>query len=153
MKIEEKDDELVLFLKKQEMNDFCFEELDEIEEYFRSLFLNLDEYYHITIEGFYNIHVYLDEIEGMVLTLQKEDLDYYPFHQVEMQIVKEDTTFLYEIEEPLDFLSSNFDIYVYQNHFYVKKKTKEGYSPYEWGKLVYEGTKEILKRGKLLTHV
>ncbi len=152
MKIEEKEDELVLFLKKSEIENFCFEDLEAIEDSFRSLFLNLEEYYHITIEGFYNIHVYLDPEEGMVLTLQQEDLDYYPFHQVEMRIVKEETSFLYQVEEPLDFLTPDFDIYVYKNHFYVKKKTsKEVYSSYEWGKLIYEKTNIILERGKLLT--
>lgn len=152
MKIEIEDEEITLFLKLEEIEKFDFEDIDEVEDYFRTLFLKLEEYYHIEIEGFYNIQVFLDKKEGMVLKLQREDLDYYhAFHQVEMRILKEECVFLYEIEDALDFLLSGNDIYYYKNKFYLKKKQKkEVYNLYEFGKLIYEDTDTILKRGILL---
>lgn len=152
MKVEIEDEEITLFLKKKEIEDFHFENIEEIEDYFRSLFLKLEEHYHIEIEGFYNIQVFLDKNEGMVLKLEKEDMDYYPFHQVEMRILKEDTVFLYKVDDILEFLPLNVDIYFYKNEFYVKNnKKKQVYNLYEFGKLIYENTDIILKKGILFT--
>lgn len=146
MKIEIIGDEITLFLKKKEMENFHFDDIEKVEEYFRSLFSKLEEYYHITIEGFYNIQVFLDKKEGMVLKLTREEIDYYPFHQIEMRILKEDTVFLYKVEDVLDFLNLPVDIYFYKDEFYIKNKgKKEVYNLYEFGKLIYENTDVILK--------
>ena len=37
-----------------------------------------------------------------------------------MRIVKEDTVFLYQVDDILDFLDSDVDIYFYKNEFYIK---------------------------------
>lgn len=153
MKIEIDDEDIILFLRKDKIKKFDFNEIEEIEEYFRTLLLKLEENYHIQIEGFYNIQVFLDKKEGMVLKLQKEDIDYYhSFHQIEMRIMKEDTCFLYQVDDILDFLNLNVDIYQYQNQFYIKNKSpKKVYNLYEFGRLIYENTDIILKKGTLFT--
>ncbi len=153
MKIETEGETLILYLKKDKMKNVNFKNVDEVEDYFRSLLLKLEEDYHIQIEGFYNIQVYLDKLEGMVLKLEKEDIDYYhSFHQIEMRIMKEDTVFLYEVEDILDFLNLNVEIYQYQNKFYIKNNHKKRvYNLYEFGKLIYENTDIILKKGKIFT--
>lgn len=146
MKIEIRDDEITLFLKKKEIENFQFDNIEKVEDYFRSLFLKLEEYYHITIEGFYNIQVFLDKKEGMVLKLKREEIDYYSFHQIEMRIIKEDTIFLYKVDDIVDFLNLPVDIYFYKGEFYIKNKgKKEVYNLYEFGKLIYENTDIILK--------
>ncbi len=153
MKIDVEETGIIIYLKKEELDGCNFDDIDEIEEYFRSLFLRLQEYYHITLEGFYNIHVYLDKNEGMVLKMEEEDIDYYShFHQLEMRIIKEEVVFLYEVEDIFPFVSPKNEIYTYKNHFYLRKKGKEEvYNLYELGKLVYENTDIILKKGTLLT--
>ena len=152
MKIEIEQDQITLFLKKEEIEDFHFEDIEEVEDYFRTLFSKLEEYYQITIEGFYNISVFLDKAEGMILKLEKEDIDYYHFHQIEMRIVKEDTVFFYYLNDILDFLDSDVDIYFYKNEFYIKNNNpKKVYNLYEFGKIIYENTDIILKKGLLFT--
>ena len=65
-----------------------------------------------------------------------------------MRIVKEDTVFLYQVDDILDFLNLNMEIYQYQNKFYIKNNSKnEVYNLYEFGKLIYENTDIILKKG------
>jgi len=149
VKIEVEDDTLILYLKKDKMKNINFKNIEEVEDYFRSLLLKLEEDYHTPIEGFYNIQVYFDKSEGMVLKLEPEDIDYYhSFHQIEMRIVKEDTVFLYQVDDILDFLNLNMEIYQYQNKFYIKNNSKnEVYNLYEFGKLIYENTDIILKKG------
>ncbi len=154
VKIEDRGGELLLSLRKEELEPFCFEDLETIEDSFRTLFIRLEEYYHISIEGFYLIHVYFDEEVGMVLKLEKEDLEYYPFHQVEMRIVKEDVKFLYQVEDVTDLFGKEVEIYFYHNQFYVRGKgEKIEYFLSEMGKLVYEDTDLIMKNGILLQEV
>ena len=152
VKVEEMENGLIIFVRRKEIEDISFEEVEDIENYFRTLFLQLEEFHHISLDGFYNIHVYLDPTEGMVLKLEKEEMEFCPFHQLEMRIVKENVKFLYEVEDIFDFLNPNYDIYSYQHHFYIQKKTKkEEYLLYELGKIIYEDTDKILKNGLLLT--
>ena len=69
-----------------------------------------------------------------------------------MRILKEYTVFLYKVDDILDFLPLNVDIYFYKNEFYVKNnKKKQVYNLYEFGKLIYENTDIILKKGILFT--
>lgn len=153
MKLEIDGDEIILFLKKDEVGNFNLKKVDEVEEYFRSLLLKLEENYHLQIEGFYNIQAFLDKKEGLVLKLEKEDIDYYhSFHQIEMRITKEDTVFLYEVDDILDFLNKDLEIYQYQNKFYIKNNsTKKVYNLYEFGRIIYENTDVIMKKGSLFT--
>lgn len=154
MKIEiDNDENITLFLKKEEIEDFDFQDIDKVEDCFRSLFSRLKEYYHLEIEGFYNIHAFIDSEEGMVLKLEREKLEYYrTFHQIEMRIMKEDTTFLYEVSDFLDFINQGVSIYQYQNKFYIANPPgKVVYNLYEFGRLIYEDTEDILKNGLLLT--
>ncbi len=151
MKIEVDQESLVLYLKKGEIENFDFNNMEDIEAYFRTLLLKLEEYYHLPIEGFYSIHVYIDEEEGMVLQLEPEDMDYYPtFRQVEMRILKEEVTFLYQVEDILDWIELSDHIYYYQNQFYIHlKHPVNNYQVYEMGKLIYENTDYIMKKGIL----
>ncbi len=69
-----------------------------------------------------------------------------------MRIVKEDTVFLYQVDDILDFLDSDVDIYFYKNEFYIKNNNpKKVYNLYEFGKIIYENTDIILKKGLLFT--
>jgi len=153
MKLEMQEDNLLLTFKESEIKKINFEDINKIETYFRATLLKLKEIYNIDIKGFYNIYAYVDPKEGMILKLEKENIDYYDsFHQLEMRILKEDVTFLYEVDDVLALPYENLDIYVYQNKFYVKRKNdKKVYSLYEFGRIIYEDTKKIIQNGKKMT--
>ena len=89
----------------------------------------------------------------MVKKIKKEYIDYYDsFHQIEMRIIKEDVTFLYEIDDILALPYQDLNIYIYNDKFYVKRKNKKKlYSLYEFGKLIYNNTEMIIKNGKEMT--
>ena len=153
MKLEIQEDNITLTFKENEIKNIYFEDIEEVEKYFRTTLLKLKEIYDIDIKGFYNIYVYVDINEGMVLKLEKEHIDYYDsFHQIEMRILKEEIPFLYEVDDLLNLPYTNLDIYVYQDKFYVKRKNKKKlYTLYEFGKLIYEDTKKIIENGKKMT--
>ena len=53
---------IVYLYKKQEIPDFKNKE--KLEEYFRNLFLLLNENYDLDICGYYNLYVFLDSFYG-----------------------------------------------------------------------------------------
>lgn len=155
MKIEVLENDIILFITQADITNLNFEKKNEVEEYFKDILLRLREYYKIDIRGFYDIYVYIDENEGMVLRLENENLEYYnSFHQLELRVLKEETTFFYEIEDILDLPIKELDIYLYKDKFYAKrKKKKQVYSLYEFGKLIYEDTNNIIRNGKKMTMI
>ena len=153
MKLEAIENGFVLYLKKFDMKGIDFDNLSEVEEYFRDILLRLKEYYCIDITGFYNINVYIDNLEGIVFRLEKEKIDYYStFHHLEIRMVKEETIFLYEVDDIFDLPLKEVEIYVYKDNLYVKRKCNERvFLLYEFGKLIYENTSKIIDNGKRMT--
>ncbi len=110
-----------IYLKKELINKINFNDKDDLEKYLKKLFKILKKKYNITVEGFYDITVYIDKYYGVVFHLQKEDLDYYDYYknQVDMRIITVDTEFMYEVEDiPFDILNkvkvcvSDYNIYL-----------------------------------------
>lgn len=125
MKMEE--DDVVIFLPKSDIS-LDFSSKDHLEEYFKKLFLKLEEQYDMNMNGFYQIEVYEDSYYGVIFEIKMEDIpcfDYFD-RQVEMSIhISKDTCFLYQIDDPFNFdeeMRSELSFYQYQNHFFVKRE-------------------------------
>lgn len=119
-------DELILdiYVKKELVCDVNFNNKDNLECYLKKLFKILKSKYDIRIEGFYEITVYLDKFYGVVLHLEKDDLDYYDYfkNQVDMRIITVDTNFMYLVDDiPRDILSK-VKVYIDDNNIYLKIK-------------------------------
>ncbi len=133
---------------------------DELEDYFRALFLKLEERYGIDQSGFYQIYVYKDIYYGVVLEIEEEEIPYLDYldNEVEMNIhIPKETIFMYQLEDilalDLDTLKAS-DLYFYQNKFYIELKKEISKKNYfqllEYGELIYgDKTKKIQKLGKL----
>ena len=122
---------IVYLYKKQEIPDFKNKE--KLEEYFRNLFLLLNENYDLDICGYYNLYVFLDSFYGMILEIEKEDYDYFESldNQVDMRItLDKESVFLYQVSD-LFLLNKSIlqkgNIYYYQKEFYyeIKKDLKD----------------------------
>ena len=75
---------------------------EDLQKCFKDLFIKLKDYYNININGFYNIKVFKDNYYGLVLELEKEDIDYMDYFdgQVDMNITFENNgSFLYEVDD------------------------------------------------------
>ena len=68
-----------------------FKNMDELETYFRNLFLKLKKIFHITFTGLYNIDIYLDQYCGVVIELKKEDLELMSYNDIANLILEEST--------------------------------------------------------------
>lgn len=157
----------VLFFSKNKMiiylNDFYTKELnfqdkDEIESYFKKIFIKLKDKYQIKTYGYYNIVLYHDINYGAVIELSREENEYYKTFDTSLDMkimIEKDNSFLYELEDPFVISSQllkDSALYFYHNKLYLQLKEKIDYI--ELGELLehsilkYKNISEILKYGK-----
>lgn len=144
---------IIYIPKKEEIADF--ENRNEIENYFKKLFLKIKDNYQICMNGFYNVDIYLDSIYGIILELKEEKLEFIEYYEdeIDMRISIHEDEFLYQIDDILKINRDNYDIYNYQNKWYIKLKNenkKNLYSMLEHVNVIYKEIKPILKYGKKL---
>ena len=108
------------------MNQVNFENLDELEKYLKDLFKMLDDKYNITIEGFYDIVIYIDNNYGVALSLKREDFEYYNYlkKQVDMNIITKKTKFVYEIDDINFNFLNKFETIKFNDKLYLIIKNK-----------------------------
>lgn len=127
---------LDIYVKKELINNINFNDKDDLEKYLKSLFKTLKNKYDIVIEGFYEITVYVDKYYGVVLHLEKDDLDYYDYfkNQVDMRIVTIETNFKYLVDDIPNKILNKFKVYTKDNNIYLE--IKEDLTKLEMMKLI-----------------
>ena len=135
---------LDIYIKKEFIQNVNFKEKESMEKYLKNLFKGLKDKYNIIIEGFYDITIYLDKYYGVILHLEKDDLDYYNYfkNQIDMKITTVENSFLYLVDDiPYDMLDK-VNILVKDNNLFLeikKQLTKlEMMKLLENSKIVYE---------------
>lgn len=113
-----------IYIKKELINNIDFNNKEDLEKYLKRLFKTLKNKYDITIEGFYDITVYIDKYYGVIFHLDKEDLEYYDYYknQVDMRIITIDTEFLYLVEDIPYNLLNKVSVEINNNNIYLKIK-------------------------------
>ena len=113
---------LDIYVKKQLIDNIDFKNKNHLEEYLKKLFKTLKDKYNITIEGFYDIYVYIDKYYGTIFHLEKEDIDYYDYfkNQVDMKLIIIDTEFMYKVDDIPKFLLNKVKVCIKDNNIYLK---------------------------------
>lgn len=153
MKVEVIDElNFVLYLNNRYLDKVNFNDKDEIEVYLKKIFSKLKQKLGNEIAGFFEITIYTNDY-GVVLVVNKEDLDYYEYFNkgIEMQVnIINDSKFLYKTDDIfMNDLCNKFDIYLYNNNYYIDLKSLNDISIFEHTKIIYGdivGT--ILEYGK-----
>lgn len=115
-----------IYIKKELIGDIDFNNKEILEKYLKKLFKTLKNKYNLTIEGFYDITAYIDNFYGVVLHLEKEDIDYYDYfkNQVDMRLITINTEFMYLVDDiPFDTLKK-LNVHIEDNNIYLKIKEK-----------------------------
>lgn len=147
MKVKIDNDKLIIYINKCNLLDIDMHDKNDLELYFKSLFLKLNDNYGIKARGFYEINVYQDKYYGIILSLQKEEVDDYIYFNngIDMCIkVNDQNSFLYEVDDYFfldDKLLKCIDILHYNDKIYIK--IKEQLDEVDNTKLI-EHTKEIV---------
>lgn len=117
---------LDIYIKRELINNIDFNSKDDLEKYLKKLFKTLKNKYDITIEGFYDITVYIDKFYGVIFHLEKEDIDYYDYfkNQVDMRLITKDTEFMYLVDDIPEYLINKVNVCVKGNNIYLKIKER-----------------------------
>lgn len=142
---------LTIFLNNLYLKDINLNKKEVIEKFLNELTNKLKFYYDVTLKGFINVWLYLDKNYGLVIKIEKEELEYFDYNEaLDMNIKIKEVSFLYELKEVLNktFLNK-FIIYKYRDNFYLKPKQK--LSDIDMGillentKIIYKNVDRILK--------
>lgn len=117
---------LDIYIKRELINNIDFNSKDDLEKYLKKLFKILKNKYEVTIEGFYDITVYIDKFYGVIFHLEKEDIDYYDYfkNQVDMRLITKDTEFMYLVDDIPEYLINKVNVCVKGDNIYLKIKEK-----------------------------
>lgn len=162
MKVEFEDQyHVIVFLMDDSIRGIDFSSREDLEVYFKQLFLKLGEYYDIGIDGYFNITIYFDQNYGAILDVEKDSLDYFDCmdNEVEMSIqVVKNAFVLYQIEDPF-LLNRRFlkrhQLFFYRGSYYVRLCHPVGrkglYSLMECSQIIYGNiTNNIVRYGQLV---
>ena len=110
-----------IYVKKYLVKNIDFSSKEDLEKYLKKIFKILKNKYNLIIEGFYNITVYIDKYYGIILHLEKEELDYYEYYknQVDMRLITIDTDFMYRVDDIPYNLLSKVKININNNNMYL----------------------------------
>ena len=113
-----------IYIKKELIDNIDFNNKNDLEKYLKKLFKILKNKYNIVIEGFYDITVYIDKYYGVVIHMEKDDIEYYDYYknQVDMRIINIDTNFLYLVDDIPKYLLNKVDVIIIDNQIYLKLK-------------------------------
>jgi len=133
-----------IYIKKDLIKGINFSIKADIEKYLKKLFKTLNTKYNLVIEGFYDITIYIDKYYGIVLHLEKEDIDYYEYYknQVDMRLITIDTEFMYQIDDIPNKILNKVNIFIKDKNIYLTIKEEltnlEMMNLLENSKLVYK---------------
>ena len=111
-----------IYIKNQLIENIDFENKEDIEKYLKKLFKILNQKYKIIIEGFYNITIYIDKYYGIIIHLEKEELEYYEYYknQVDMRLITVHTDFMYLVNDIPKSIIDKIKIENKDNNIYIK---------------------------------
>lgn len=126
MKIDFRGNNFIVFLNKKYSEKIDFLDKEELETYFRKLFIKFKDTYDIDVCGSYNIEVFTDNNYGIILSIKQDDVDYFEYYsdQIDMSIViSKYDQFIYKLIGNLDeTVKKNCEFCIYDNDVYVIPK-------------------------------
>lgn len=130
MKVEMLSNTIIVYL----LDNNKYNEDSDIKKILINVFDNLEKYYNITFTSDYNLELYINRYYGMILEIKEnEDFIYDDIVNLKLNVLR-DTLFLYEVDDPLEYI--NYEIYYYNDKFYVNAK-REDINLIEDSNLVY----------------
>ena len=124
---------ITVYLNKEYLKKIKFDLKNNVEQQFKRLFIKIKSIYNIEMSGYYEVIVYLNDIYGMIIEIEKDNDDYVKLFgdTVDMKITfKFDSSIFYKLDEYKTFDIENYDVYYYNDNFYVEIKDDINYTEY-----------------------
>ncbi len=123
------DNNITIYLGKFHFKAININDTNNIEKQVKKILNTLKKTYNLELNGYYETVLYLDENYGLIIKMQKDDLDYLDYFVTALEInskVKK-TSFLYKVEDILNLnknILKKFIIYKYKKNIYLSAKEK-----------------------------
>ena len=123
------DNNITIYLGKFHFKAININDTNNIEKELKKILNTLKKTYNLELNGYYETVLYLDENYGLIIKMQKDDLDYLDYFVTALEInskVKK-TSFLYKVEDILNLnknILKKFIIYKYKKNIYLSAKEK-----------------------------
>ena len=144
MKIDILKNKIVLYLKKEYTKCFDYNNIDEIELYFKEIILKLNKLLKTRLYGFYILNIFVDKYYGSVIEIIDEN-EIYDLDEINLQINIINADFLYETE--VYNKNDNYEQYLCKNKIYLKLKNNPNkvdmLKLLEFSKIIYD-TEDII---------
>ncbi len=119
------DENIIMILGDFYLKNYDLQNYDEIQKQLFKIIKN----HSIDISGYYNVFIYHDQNYGLIIEMQKEDLEYLDYfnNQIEFNIEIIEDSFLYKIDDLFTLnkkILKSFSIYKKKSQFYLEAKTK-----------------------------
>lgn len=154
MKIEMFENKYLVFLNKEKISNIDFKIKKQVETCFRDIFSKIKKRSDKDISGLFNIKVYLNDLFGSILIIEKENIEYYEYfsNQIDMQIeIEYDATVLLEFNDIFDVISKR-KIFSFNKKYYIEYIEDINYT--EFSNIVYgEKAENIMKKAVVLDNV
>ena len=149
--------EIIIYLNKTYIKNIDLQNKKILENYLNKLLNKIKNKYELYISGYYDVKIYLSEEYGIIINIEKENLDYpeYFVGEIDMNISVIEDKFLYEVENidiPKSILNK-LEKYKFLDKIYLRPKGS--LSDIELGvilentKLIYgEKAKQILTKSR-----
>ena len=102
---------------------------NEITKYLKKIFLNIKDKYNLEIYGYYDVLIFFDEKYGMIIKLDKEELEYLSYYnkQIEMKIIISNNQVFYKVLDLFNIdkrILNKSDIYFYKDEIFLELKSR-----------------------------
>ena len=141
MKFEKIDDKIVIYMPGENK---VFSE-DEIKSLVLKIMDKLSEFYKIELSNSYSVNFYRNEYYGIIIDLIDDNIKFLDdIVNIDLN-VSLDKLFLYEIEDPLEYIDN--DVYFYNKKYYISPK-KYDITIFEKSNVIYDDiVYKIIGRG------
>lgn len=136
------DENIVIFLDKIYLHTLDLTNQNLIEKKLIKLINKIQNKYNIDLNGYYNVFIYKDNNYGLIIDMQKEELEYLDYfnNQIELNIEVIEDSFLYQIEDIFWLNKSILNkCIIYKNGDTIYLKAKDNLNNFELGIILENG--------------
>lgn len=136
------DENIVIFLDKIYLHTLDLTNQNIIEKKLIKLINKIQNKYNIDLNGYYNVFIYKDNNYGLIIDMQKEELEYLDYfnNQIELNIEVIEDSFLYKIEDIFWLNKSILNkCIIYKNGDTIYLKAKDNLNNFELGIILENG--------------
>ncbi len=127
MKIEKRENKLIVFLNTKTSEKFNFKNKIELEKEFQKLFSKLNKIYDLEICGNYNIEIYNIKQYGIILEIEKQNEEYFSYcDYIDMNLnISKYNDILYKIKNYDKEILYNSIMYINKGEIYIIPRNSE----------------------------